>query len=215
VFLPAGFVLICWLFTLSGSIEHPRRGGRVKKPEEVMEILEAYDLAGSLRGAAQLAGCDHKTVAHWVQMREQGMAPAVERKRPVMEAEFAGKVDELVARSSGRIRADVAHDKLVALGYQGSERTTRRWVAFAKRRWRREHGRVTRPWMPEPGLWMEFRLWRWAGRGGPTDGAVLRVAGVVTVSGRRRVARQDVAERGDGFGSVVALLWGRADVCAE
>jgi hypothetical protein len=28
----------------------------VKKPEEVMEILEAYDLAGSLRGAAQLAG---------------------------------------------------------------------------------------------------------------------------------------------------------------
>ena len=28
-----------------------------------MEILEAYDLTGSLRGAAQLAGCDHKTVA--------------------------------------------------------------------------------------------------------------------------------------------------------
>lgn len=36
----------------------PMRGGRVKKPEEVMEILEAYDLAGSLRGAAQLAGCE-------------------------------------------------------------------------------------------------------------------------------------------------------------
>jgi len=121
-----------------------------------MEILEAYDLAGSLRGAAQLAGCDHKTVAHWVQMREQGMVPAVERKRPVMEAEFAGKVDELVARSNGRIRADVAHGKLVALGYLGSERTTRRWVAFAKRRWRREHGRVTRPWLPEPGLWAQF-----------------------------------------------------------
>ena len=28
-----------------------------------MEILEAYDVTGSLRGAAALAGCDHKTVA--------------------------------------------------------------------------------------------------------------------------------------------------------
>jgi hypothetical protein len=32
----------------------------VKKPEEVMEVLEAYDLAGNLRGAGQLAGCDHQ-----------------------------------------------------------------------------------------------------------------------------------------------------------
>ena len=28
-----------------------------------MEILEAFDLVGTLRGAAVLAGCDHKTVA--------------------------------------------------------------------------------------------------------------------------------------------------------
>ena len=28
-----------------------------------MEILEAFDLTGTLRGAAELAGCDHKTVA--------------------------------------------------------------------------------------------------------------------------------------------------------
>jgi hypothetical protein len=43
----------------------------VKKPEEAMEILEAYDLTGSLSGAAALAGCDHKTVKHWVQVRER------------------------------------------------------------------------------------------------------------------------------------------------
>ena len=103
----------------------------MKKPEEVMEILEAYDLAGTLRGAAQLAGCDHKTVAHWVAQREQGLVPKVERKRPAMETDFMRKVDELVTRSSGRIRADVAHGKLVALGYLGSPRTTRRWVAVA------------------------------------------------------------------------------------
>jgi transposase len=128
----------------------------MKKPEEVMEILEAYDLAGTLRGAAQLAGCDHKTVAHWVAQRDQGLVPKLERKRPAMQTDFMRKVDELVDRSSGRIRADVAHGKLVALGYLGSSRTTRRWVATSKRRWRREHGRVTRPWTPEPGLWAQF-----------------------------------------------------------
>ena len=42
----------------------------MKRPEEVMEILEAYDLTGSFRQAAALVGCDHKTVAHWVAVRE-------------------------------------------------------------------------------------------------------------------------------------------------
>ena len=42
------------------------------------------------------------------------------------------------------------------MGYQGSERTTRRAVAEAKREWRLEHGRKTRPWTPEPGLWLQF-----------------------------------------------------------
>ena len=123
-----------------------------------MEILEAYDLTGSLRAAAKLAGCDHKTVAHWVRQRELAAmcVPVAERVRPAMAGLFAAKIDELVERSSGRIRADVAHDKLVAIGYEGSERTTRRWVAEAKLRWRREHGRRTRPWIPEPGLWMQW-----------------------------------------------------------
>jgi transposase len=69
---------------------------------------------------------------------------------------FAAKIEEWVDRSRGKVRADVAHQKLVALGYQGSERTTRRAVAEAKRRWRAEHGRRTRPWIPEPGLWMQW-----------------------------------------------------------
>jgi hypothetical protein len=38
----------------------------LKKAEEVMEILEAFDLTASLRAAAGLVGCDHKTVAHWL-----------------------------------------------------------------------------------------------------------------------------------------------------
>ena len=69
---------------------------------------------------------------------------------------FAEKIEEWVDRSRGKIRADVAHQRLVAMGYMGSERTTRRAVADAKRRWRAEHGRRTRPWVVEPGLWMQW-----------------------------------------------------------
>lgn len=129
----------------------------MKNSEEVMEILEAFDLAGSLRGAAELAGCDHKTVAHWVEARDAagGGLPVPVRPRPQLDA-FAEKIDELVERSRGRIRADRAHEKLVAMGYLGSERTTRRAVAEAKRRFRQEHGRKARPWIPEPGLWMQW-----------------------------------------------------------
>jgi transposase len=77
------------------------------------------------------------------------------RSRPRVDA-FAEKIDEWVDRSRGRIRADVAHQRLVAMGYLGSERTTRRAVAAAKRRWRAEHGRRFRPWVTEPGLWMQW-----------------------------------------------------------
>ncbi len=122
-----------------------------------MEILEAFDLAGSLRGAAELAGCDHKTVAHWVAVRDAAggglVVPA--RRRPQV-GRFVEKIEEWVDRSRGKIRADKAHEKLVAMGYMGSERTTRRAVAEAKRRWRQEHGRRTRPWVTEPGLWMQW-----------------------------------------------------------
>jgi hypothetical protein len=129
----------------------------LKKAEEVMEILEAFDLTGSLRGAADLAGCDHKTVAHWVAARDAAggglLAPA--RPRPMVDR-FAAKIEELVERSQGKIRADKAHETLVAMGYQGSERTTRRAVAEGKRRWRQGRGRRYRPWIPEPGLWMQW-----------------------------------------------------------
>jgi hypothetical protein len=122
-----------------------------------MEILEAYDVTGSLRAAAALAGCDHKTVARLVAAREAagGGLPARVRHRPVVDA-FAGKIDELVDRSRGHVRADKAHGILVAMGYEGSYRTTRRAVADAKRRWRQKHGRRTRPWIPQPGLWLQW-----------------------------------------------------------
>jgi hypothetical protein len=78
---------------------------------------------------------------------------------------FAEKVTEWVDRSQGRVRADVVHRKLEALGYRGSERTTRRVVAALKADWRRTSMRAYRPWIPEPGLWLQ-----WDYGDGPTVG---------------------------------------------
>jgi hypothetical protein len=66
------------------------------------------------------------------------------------------KLEEWVERSRGKLRADVAHDKLVALGYQGAARTTRRVVAGAGRAWRAGRRRVYRPWVAEPGRWVQW-----------------------------------------------------------
>src|SRR5215831_3562975 len=99
-----------------------------------MNILEAYDLTGSLRDAAELAGCSHHTVARYVSGRELGQAvPGGPARRPGVIDEFLSKLEELVERSKGKIRADVAHERIVAMGYAGSERTTRRAVAGLKR----------------------------------------------------------------------------------
>ena len=63
---------------------------------------------------------------------------------------YLEKLEEWVERSRGKVRADVAHEKLIALGYTGSERTTRRAVAEAKGAYRAGRRRVHRPWTPEP-----------------------------------------------------------------
>jgi hypothetical protein len=83
----------------------------LKRAEEVIETLKAYDLAGSLRAAAALAGCDHKTVAHWVRQRElAGGMPAAERHKPAV-GDFAGRIDELVERyrRPGQLPARPSH----------------------------------------------------------------------------------------------------------
>jgi hypothetical protein len=129
----------------------------VKSAEEIMEILVAYDLTGSFRDAAELAGCSHHTVAGYVAAREQGrLTPGRPAQRPMLIDAFLPKVEEWVDRSRGRIRADVVHDKLTALGFAGSERTTRRAVARVKRDWRAGRRRVHRPWIPEPGMWFQY-----------------------------------------------------------
>lgn len=128
----------------------------MKGPEAIMEILAAYDLTGSLRDAAELAGCDHHTVARYVTAREAGQLSARPAQREQMIDPYREKLEEWVERSHGRIRADVAQRKLLALGYGGSERTTRRAVGEAKAAYRAGQRRRFRPWLPEPGLWFQW-----------------------------------------------------------
>ena len=134
--------------------------------EKQMEVLEVYDLTQSYRDTAELCGVDHHTVARVVAGRARGLQVA---DQPPVGSKLAGafidKVDDWVTRSGGRIRADVVHDKLVAMGYVGSERTTRRVVAALKRSYHCAHHRVYKLWLAEPGGWLQHpsgpaRCWR-------------------------------------------------------
>ena len=53
----------------------------MKSAEEIMNILEAYDLTGLLRDAGELAGCSHHTVARYVRAREEGRSRRGPRRR--------------------------------------------------------------------------------------------------------------------------------------
>jgi len=120
-----------------------------------MEVLEAFDLTGSLRDAARLAGCSHHTVARYVAAREAGGRLDRAAVRPQLIDEYLPKVTEWVTLSRGSIRADKAHEKLLALGFAGSERTTRRAVHAAKVAFNLGQVRVHRPWVTEPGMWLQ------------------------------------------------------------
>lgn len=48
------------------------------------------------------------------------------------------------------------HDKLRALGYEGSERSTRRAIAQVRAAWLLGHVRVHRPLATEPGQWIQY-----------------------------------------------------------
>ena len=117
-----------------------------KSDREIMEILEAYDATGAAHSAASLCDADPKTVRRYVLARDLGRPVTVQAARPKLIDEFLDKVEEMVDRSGGKIRPIVVHERLAAMGFGGSERTTRRAVAAAKARYRAGHGRTYRPW---------------------------------------------------------------------
>jgi hypothetical protein len=128
----------------------------LKSAEEIMHMLEAFDLTGSLRDAAELAGCSHHTVAKHVAARDAGQLSDQPAARAMLIDEFLPKLEEWMEHSKGKIRADVAHEKLLALGYAGCERTTRRAVARVRAAFKSGRIRVHRPWVTEPGMWLQY-----------------------------------------------------------
>lgn len=140
----------------------------MKSYEELMEILEAFDLAGSFRAAAELVGCSHHTVERYVGLREAGRLPSglapVERAKLIDP--FLPKLEEWVERSKGRVRGDVVFDRLGPLGFAGSDRTVRRALVRVKANYQSGRRRVYRPWITEPGMWAQ---WDW-GHGPIVDG---------------------------------------------
>jgi hypothetical protein len=150
---PGGWLLVADLAT-------DRTGETVTKSDrEIMEILESYDLTRCAHSAAQLAGCDAKTVNRYVALRDAGGGDPLlvaAAPRPKLIDAFLPKVEELVDASKAKIRADKVHERLLAMGFTGTERTTRRAVREAKIAWRAGRRRTYRPWMAEPGLWLQF-----------------------------------------------------------
>ncbi len=81
-----------------------------------MEILEAFDLTRCAHSAAALVGVDEKTVARYVAIRDRGGDPFARPRRPKVTDPFMEKIQELVDKSQGRVRADVVHERFVGDG---------------------------------------------------------------------------------------------------
>lgn len=131
----------------------------MKDSGQSMEILEAYDLYRSYNQAARAVGCSPNTVRSLVLRRKEGTLDLRGRKSNAREHlgdDYFGIIRELVEESKGHIRADVVHRRLVAMGFSGSSRTTRRYVANEKKAWVRANARVFWPWIPEPSKWAQY-----------------------------------------------------------
>ena len=152
-----------------------------------MDIISAYQQAGSYRGAAALCGTTHKTVKRVIERAEAGGARPVRKDR---EHNYASVQDLVIARvveSKGRMQAKQMLPVARAAGYEGSARNFRRLVAAAKRDYRRDHHRGRRPAVWNPG---EYLVFDW------TDlGAGLHIFCAVVAWSRWRFVRFAVDEQ--------------------
>jgi hypothetical protein len=66
----------------------------VKSAEEITNMLEAFDVTGSLRDAGELAGVSHHTVGHHVAARDAGALSARSALRPQLIDEYLDKLSD-------------------------------------------------------------------------------------------------------------------------
>jgi transposase len=120
-----------------------------------MDIMAAYGLAGSYRGAAEMCGTTHRTVKKVVteELARMSGQPLPARRARVSNTQVVRDlVGQKVTASRGRISAKRLLPVARAAGYEGSARSFRRVVADAKRQWRsdqsRSSGRRPAVWSP-------------------------------------------------------------------
>ena len=121
-----------------------------------MDVIAAYGLVGSYRGAAQICGTTHRTVKKVVteELARMSGHPLSARKARVSNTEVVRDlVSKKVAASEGKISAKRLLPVARAAGYEGSDRNFRRLVADAKGAWRRDQSRSSgrRPAVWSPG----------------------------------------------------------------
>jgi len=120
-----------------------------------MNIITAYQMVGTYRGAAEICGVTHKTVSRVIERAEAGEPAAA--APPVRTRNFDEVTDlvyQRVDKSFGRISAKRLLPLARAAGYEGSPRNFRRLVAEQKRVWRRDHHRGRRPAVWTPGEYL-------------------------------------------------------------
>ncbi len=61
-----------------------------------------------------------------------------------------------MVRSNGRNRADAVHRRITTMGFKDGERNTRRMVAEVKKRLKPGSAGFFRPWIAEPGPWLQW-----------------------------------------------------------
>ncbi len=153
-----------------------------------MDVIAAYQLVGTYRGAAVMCGTTHKTVKRIIERAEAGGKPPVRKVREHNYDSVAVLVADRVAATAGRISAKRLLPAAKAAGYGGSARNFRRLVAKAKKVWRRDHHRGRRPAVWTPG---EILAIDWGSVGG------LRVFCAVLAWSRVRFVRFADNERSE------------------
>ena len=119
-----------------------------------MDIVAAYQLVGSYRGAAEICGTTHKTVKRVIErtaVTAAGEQRPVRTPRPSNYEVVRVLVADAVTAGKGRVSAKRLLPKARAAGYAGSERNFRRVVAQERRRYRRVNGHARRPAVWAPG----------------------------------------------------------------
>jgi hypothetical protein len=129
-----------------------------------MDIISAYREVGTFRGAAEICGTTHRTVARVVGAHERGQSGSARREARARNYDaVTDVVARRVASTSGRISAKRLLPAAQAAGYGGSARNFRRLVARSKAAWRRDNHRGRRPGVWAPG---EVLAIDWGATGG-------------------------------------------------